>query len=1203
MIKVFELLGTLEADTSRFNSALTKAERSAVVSAGKINNSFSTLATKTGRVLENAGSQMAKAGSLLTSKITKPALIAGGAVAAIFLKAGWDRLVQIDTARAKLEALKLSAKDVDSIMESAKDSVLGTAYSLGDAATAAAAATASGVESGKEMNRYLGLVVDTAAASGTALNEIGMIFGKLQARGKMSNIENRMFMERQIPVQQWLQKELRVTTAEYAEMQAAGEISSEMVYKAVEKYYGGAAKIMGAKSITAAMQNVKAAIARAGEAFLDAGKTGGGFFSQLKGHMVGFTQLIDSMNDKFAEWGKIFGAKVASMIKSVKSLYSYYKSLSEGTQELIKKVVKFGAIFLVSFGPALSIAGKVTTAVGGVSKAVGFLTGVLGSKTVATAADTAATGINTAATKVNDIAHSTGTRSILGWVAAHKLASVAILGGIGLIIGLGVAFFQAGGDVDQLAEKIQAFAHKAATAISAFTAKLPQLMPQITEAITTAINGFAAAVPTIMPHITAALTSIINAFVNTIPALVPTLVTAFTTVLMAIVDAVPVILPPLIEGVITLVNAIVAALPELLSPLITAFTTLLLSIVEAIPKLIPPLINAIPPLITLLVNALVAAVPQLINGAITLLLALVEAIPKIIPPLIQALPTIITSLVNALVAAVPQLIEGAIKLLMALVEAIPKIIPKLIAALPKIIKALVTGLVKAIPELIKGAVKLLGAIVKAIPKVLGAIGKIGLSIVKGIWKGLSGAVGWIVKKLGGFGKKILDGIGKALTKVLDLGKKLVEGLWKGIKGAATWIKDKLKGFAGGIVKGVKSFFGIKSPSKVFAEIGASLMAGLGAGIDKGAKKVKAVVHEVAKSVATITKKVVRGDVDAVKSAIKELNKNLSLTNSIRKFETAIIDTAKKITNMKDKIKEAKEALKQYKEAMRQYAEGIANTFTSFGGLGDIKASGIEGFITGLQTNLKTAQSFAAKIQALAKLGLNQSAIDEIIAKGVTEGSALADKLLAGANTKTIARINQLMKGIENIGVKLGKSLSKRFYGAGKDAAIGLVNGLKSKEKALEAQAKKMADKITKTLKGALKIKSPSQVFIGIGEMATEGLAVGLSRTKKVINSLSALTTTVTEGMTSALSSPAFSTTPIITEDITAVVKPSETGVYGLLKNTNTKIDALTAAVNQGKTEMSDSLVNGLKDIARNMQYMKWTVGEREFRRVVARAKA
>lgn len=93
---------------------------------------------------------------------------------------------------------------------------------------------------------------------------------------------------------------------------------------------------------------------------------------------------------------------------------------------------------------------------------------------------------------------------------------------------------------------------------------------------------------------------------------------------------------------------------------------------------------------------------------------------------------------------------------------------------------------------------------------------------------------------------IINIIKELPSKVLEIGKNIVEGLWNGISGAAGWLWGKVTGFCNGVVDGIKSTFGIHSPSKVFKdEVGKFLALGIGEGfndnLDKVYRQMKAAV--------------------------------------------------------------------------------------------------------------------------------------------------------------------------------------------------------------------------------------------------------------------------------------------------------------------------------------------------------------------------
>lgn len=101
------------------------------------------------------------------------------------------------------------------------------------------------------------------------------------------------------------------------------------------------------------------------------------------------------------------------------------------------------------------------------------------------------------------------------------------------------------------------------------------------------------------------------------------------------------------------------------------------------------------------------------------------------------------------------------------------------------------------------------------------LGKIAIGIIQNIptiVKAIPQIVGALVNALGGVGKELLN-----------MGGSIIDGVWKGIAAKADSFRNKLKDFFAGIIRGVKSFLGIESPSKVFASIGENMALGLEGG--------------------------------------------------------------------------------------------------------------------------------------------------------------------------------------------------------------------------------------------------------------------------------------------------------------------------------------------------------------------------------------
>ena len=214
-----------------------------------------------------------------------------------------------------------------------------------------------------------------------------------------------------------------------------------------------------------------------------------------------------------------------------------------------------------------------------------------------------------------------------------------------------------------------------------------------------------------------------------------------------------------------------------------------------------------------------ALIQVLINAGIQLFMAFVKAIPKITPYLIKALPQIVQAIANAVPTLIPALLEAAITLFMAIVQAIPQIAVTLIKSMPKIIKAIVSGLLSGIRQ----------------------IYNVGVKLLKQLWQGISSWGGNLKSRVLSLAKSIPGKVKSGLGSLAGIGKDWICGLWNGIGNAKNWLIGKIKGLCSDATSAIKSFFKIKSPSRVMAALGKFIPMGLGVGI---ASKTKALVSTV-----------------------------------------------------------------------------------------------------------------------------------------------------------------------------------------------------------------------------------------------------------------------------------------------------------------------------------------------------------------------
>ena len=188
----------------------------------------------------------------------------GAAVTGVALKKGLDRALALDETNAKLAGLGHSAESVEKIMGNALDSVRGTAFGLGDAATVAASAVAAGIKPGTDLTRTLKLVGDAATIAGTDMGSMGAIFNKVAASNKVQMDVINQLHDAGVPALALLADQMGVTAEEASKMASKGEIDFATFQEAMEKGMGGAALKSG-ETAKGAWANMLAALGRVGE--------------------------------------------------------------------------------------------------------------------------------------------------------------------------------------------------------------------------------------------------------------------------------------------------------------------------------------------------------------------------------------------------------------------------------------------------------------------------------------------------------------------------------------------------------------------------------------------------------------------------------------------------------------------------------------------------------------------------------------------------------------------------------------------------------------------------------------------------------------------------------------------------------------------------------------------------------------------------
>jgi TP901 family phage tail tape measure protein len=115
----------------------------------------------------------------------------------------------------------------------------------------------------------------------------------------------------------------------------------------------------------------------------------------------------------------------------------------------------------------------------------------------------------------------------------------------------------------------------------------------------------------------------------------------------------------------------------------------------------------------------------------------------------------------------------------------------------------------------------------------GAVGWLateGRTVITGLWSGMKAIWGQAETWFSRFKGMIVQFFGGAAHWLADIGGNILQGLWDGLKSKWHALESWLGGIATTIANTVKGPLGIKSPSKVFEEIGMNVILGLQGGV-------------------------------------------------------------------------------------------------------------------------------------------------------------------------------------------------------------------------------------------------------------------------------------------------------------------------------------------------------------------------------------
>jgi phage-related protein len=610
-------------------------------------------------------------------------------------------------------------------------------------------------------------------------------------------------------------------------------------------------------------------------------------------------------------------------------------------------------------------------------------------------------------------------------------------------------------------------------AIEKLTEMLPTFLEFAVKMIANIATGIAQSLPTLVPSLVQLVTDIVQVLIDNIPLLIDAALQLVTGLAEGIINAIPVLVAALPQLITSLIDGLLSAIPQI----IQAGIDLLTALITALPEIITTIVEAIPQIIEGIITALTENIPLIIQAGIDLLVALIQALPQIITTIVQAIPQIISGIVNALIGNIDQIIMAGVQLFVALIQNLPTIIVEIVKAVPQIIEGIITALTENIPLIIQAGIDLLVALIQALPQIITTIVQAIPQIISGIVNALIGNIDQIIMagvqlfvaliqnlptiivEIVKAVPQIVSGIVQAFAslggEMINAGANLLHGLWEGISGAASWLWEKVSGWASSLVSGIKDFFGIHSPSTVFAEIGGNMADGVGVGFTDNMGGVEGDMTAAMGGAGALT---AAEAVNAVNNGI------IANIEGLSGAVNAIVERV--ITGLTAQAQ-------RFNQAGQDFDKNIASGM-------------VAGIVQITQKVPQIAQSiitaFTAQHQKFVTEGTN---IDKSIAQG----------MIAGIPQIT-GKVAQIIQPI----ITALRSYVSQFTEAGEEMVRGIWQGFQNMSGWLESRVRSMMRDIVAAVEEEMDINSPSKVFARIGSYMAQGLGEGFAREMRDVES-------------------------------------------------------------------------------------------------------
>lgn len=738
----------------------------------------------------------------------------------------------------------------------------------------------------------------------------------------------------------------------------------------------------------------------------------------------------------------------------------------------------------------------------------------------------------------------------LGFMVASivALSAAAIVAAPGLallaasLVGLGIGILAVGAGVNLLAKGLRILGSEGAKGVGVVIA---------------AITGLIAILPSIVIDFLKGVVQIAKGIAEIAPQIVDSLVKIINSLLDVIIKA----SPKFALAATAIITAILRVIAQNYEPIIRTGFEMLLALLDGMASNIGEITRQVSNIVIRFLDALAAKMPTLVASGAKVLAAFLRGIANNLGKVMAAATDVVVRFLNGVANHIKRVVKAGANIIVKFIEGIGDGLGNIVNAGARMLTRLMDGVANKFDEVVKKATdvvirfantignrgniarmvdagfKCAIAVIRGvadgirkdenIEEVMSAAAELGLAIVEGVVRGL----GSLAKRLGeklispvkdavGFAKNIV-GAKSPATVFIELGQNIVEGMTIGLASFALTLDQNI----------VKPLANMVAETNGGKRLGRFLAGEFAAGLIGSEDDIENAFDSFREKLREEEAKIrdqVQSDNQKLRDLLNATNKDKRKIAAARRElaqDEAILKatkgaTSKLIKDLGDEKNKLRELAKQYEDtaAALEEAKGVlaeatrtrddafkslSSQFSTLPAIDDDEKikNKAAAFKVALQAQISATENYLATLERLRALGLSDRMYQKLLDEGV-KGQAFADSLIAGGQVG-INELNKLDQKLVDLSTKLAHDSATHLYQAGVNAAQGLVNGLQAQLPVIQKQMTDIALAMVATIKKALKIKSPSQVFAEIGKLSAKGMAQGLKNSSKLVGNAAA----------------------------------------------------------------------------------------------------